>query len=76
MESLSLIFTIVDLTADDIKKAAYMNFKDYEDALQSVCASRMKMNFIVTRNIRDFTNSRVAAIIPSELIEIMINEMH
>lgn len=69
LATLSLIFTIVDLKADDIKKAALMNFKDYEDALQSACASRMKMNFIVTRNIKDFINSKVTAITPSELID-------
>lgn len=69
LEKLSLIFTIADLKADDIKKAAYMNFKDYEDALQSACAARLKMNFIITRNIRDFTNSKVTAITPSELID-------
>lgn len=66
---LSLIFTIADLKADDIKKAALMNFKDYEDALQSACATRMKMNFIVTRNIKDFANSKITAITPSELID-------
>lgn len=69
LATLSLIFTIADLKADDIKKAAYMNFKDYEDALQSACAARLKMNFIVTRNIKDFANSRVTAITPSELID-------
>ena len=68
LEKLSLNFTIADLRADDIKKAAYLNFKDYEDALQSVCASRIKTNFIVTRNIKDFADSRVAAITPVELI--------
>lgn len=69
LERLSLIFTIADLRADDIKKAAYLNFKDYEDALQSVCASRIKANFIVTRNIKDFAGSRVTAITPVELID-------
>lgn len=69
LATLSLIFTIVDLKADDIKKAAYMNFKDYEDALQSASAARLKMNFMVTRNIKDFANSRVTAITPSELID-------
>ena len=68
LEKLSLNFTVADLRADDIKKAAYLNFKDYEDALQSVCASRIKTNFIVTRNIKDFADSRVAAITPVELI--------
>lgn len=69
LSTLSLIFTIADLKADDIKKAALMNFKDYEDALQSACAARMKMNFIVTRNIKDFANSKITAITPSELID-------
>lgn len=69
LATLSLIFTISDLKADDIKKAALMNFKDYEDALQSACAARMKMNFIVTRNIKDFANSKITAITPSELID-------
>lgn len=67
--NLSLIFTIADLRADDLKKAADMNFKDYEDAVQSACAARIKANYIVTRNIKDFTESKVAAIKPSELFD-------
>ncbi len=69
IEKLQLIFTVADLKADDIKKALSMNFKDFEDALQSACASRIKADYIVTRNIRDFSGSGVAAIKPSELLE-------
>ena len=32
LEILSIIFRISDLKADDLKKAAEMNFRDYEDA--------------------------------------------
>ena len=35
LDNLSLIFSIADLKADDLKKAADMQFKDYEDAVQS-----------------------------------------
>ena len=69
LERLAMIFTIADLRADDIRKAAYLNFKDYEDALQSACASRIRANFIVTRNIKDFAESKVTAITPLELID-------
>ena len=69
LQQLSLILKITDLKADDLKKAADMNFKDYEDALQSVCAVRLKANYIITRNIKDFTYSKVMAIKPSELLE-------
>ena len=41
LEKLSLIFNVVDLKAEDIKKAANLDFKDYEDAVQCVCAKRM-----------------------------------
>lgn len=69
LDNLSLIFSIADLKADDLKKAADMGFKDYEDAVQSACAARIKANYIITRNIRDFTMSKVAAIRPIELLE-------
>lgn len=69
LDQLSLIFQIADLKADDLKKAADMEFKDYEDAVQSVCAARIKANYIITRNIRDFNGSKVAAIKPTELLE-------
>ena len=69
LDKLLLIFQVVDLKSEDLKKAAAMDFKDYEDALQSVCASRVKADFIITRNIKDFTNSKVTAIKPSELLE-------
>lgn len=69
LDNLMLIFSVADLKADDLKKAADMKFKDFEDAIQSACASRIKANYIVTRNIKDFSESRVTAIKPTELLE-------
>ena len=69
LEKLSLIFIIADLRADDLKKAADMGFKDYEDAVQSACASRLKADYIITRKFKDFAGSKVAAIKPSEFLE-------
>ncbi len=68
---LSAIFTIVDVKSDDFKKAVELPMDDFEDALQSVCATRLKADFIVTRNLKDFKSSKVMAIKPSELIERM-----
>ena len=66
---LTSLFTVVDLREADLLKAADLDIADYEDALQSVCATRVKANYIVTRNIKDFKNSPVPAIKPSELFE-------
>ncbi|MDE5778577.1 MAG: PIN domain-containing protein [Lachnospiraceae bacterium] len=69
IQQLFLIFKIADLKSDDLKKAAAMKTSDYEDALQMVCASRIKADFIITRNIKDFIDSKVVAIKPSELLD-------
>jgi len=69
LDNLSLIFSIADLKGDDLRKAAKMNFKDYEDAVQSCCAVRIKADYIITRNVKDFIESKVTAIEPYELLE-------
>ena len=69
IEQLLMIFHIADLKSSDIRKAANMKTSDYEDAIQMVCAQRMKVDFIVTRNIKDFIESKVPAMKPDELLE-------
>ena len=69
LNALTSIFTVVDLRESDLIKASDLDFNDYEDALQSVCAARIKVNYIVTRNIKDFKNSPIPAVKPSELFE-------
>lgn len=69
IERLFLIFKIADLKSDDLKKAAAMKVSDYEDALQIICASRIKADFIVTRNVKDFSGSKVLVVTPSEFVD-------
>ena len=69
IRQLSIIFKVVDLKTDDIAKAAELPIADYEDAVQSVGASRVYAQYIVTRNMKDYANSKVPAIQPSELLE-------
>ncbi len=69
LDQIALIFHFVDLKGDDLKKAAALKFSDFEDALQSVGAARLRADYIVTRNIKDFAESKVMAIKPEELLE-------
>lgn len=69
IDQLFIVFNIIDLKAEDLKEAAAMKPSDYEDALQMICASRIKADFIITRNIKDFMESKITAIKPSELLE-------
>ena len=72
LQKLTALFEIVDMKADDLRKAAALPIADYEDALQSVCAQRTGADYIVTRNLKDFQGSSITAIKPSELLERMV----
>jgi hypothetical protein len=67
-QKLRLIFEFADFNSEDLSKAAELNWKDFEDAVQSVTAERIQADYIVTRNVRDFVDSKVMAYTPSELL--------
>lgn len=67
-QKLSLIFRFADLSVSDLAHAAELNWKDFEDAVQSVTAERIHADYIITRNVRDFAQSKVVVFTPSELL--------
>ena len=69
IQQIMMIFNVVELKSSDLKSAAEMLADDFEDAIQMCCASRIKADYIITRNIRDFKNSKIIALKPSELLE-------
>ena len=68
LRSLGLIFRFADLMAADMSKAAELQWDDYEDALQSVTAERIRADYIITRNVKDFRKSKVVAFTPTEFL--------
>ena len=69
LEKLSHILKIVDLIENDLKKACTFEYKDYEDAVQTVQADRVKSQYIISRNQTDFINKHLKVISPREFIE-------
>lgn len=49
----------------------YDFYDDLEDCLQMQSAQNLKLNYIITRNIKDFANSTVKAITPEQFLAIM-----
>lgn len=43
-----------------------MKWRGYEDAVQSITAERIKADYIITRNTKDFRDSKVRALTPEE----------
>ena len=69
MEELAMIFHFTDLEVLDMKKAAMMQWDDFEDAVQAVTAQRIHADYIITRNTQDFENSYVQAVTPRYFLE-------
>lgn len=69
LHTLTMVFSVVELRESDLLKAAELFFGDYEDAIQSVCAVRVRADYIVTRNGKDFADSPVPAISPTDLLK-------
>lgn len=69
LNKLQLIFHITALSETDLKQASEMEWKDFEDAIQCATAERIGADFIITRNVKDFLQSRkVLAFTPSEFL--------
>ena len=66
LAKLSGTFTVTDLTLDELRTAANMKWRDFEDAVQSATASRIHADYIITRNTKDFEGSNVRALTPEE----------
>ena len=71
VQTLLLIVDVANVLKSDILSAFSSDMKDYEDAVQALCARRMKADFIVTKNLKDFTTSTVPAISPSGALKIL-----
>lgn len=56
--------------AEVIKAVKMKNFGDFEDCLQDRCASSVGAEYIITRNVMDFVDSEVQAILPEDFLKI------
>lgn len=74
MSKLYELFYILDVTASDCKEALLTEMGDYEDAVISCCATRNHMDYIATRNIKDYEKSKVQAILPEVFLNTIIQD--
>jgi predicted nucleic acid-binding protein len=69
VQTLLIVVDVADVIKSDITAAFSSDMKDSEDAVQAACASRIKADYVVTRNIDDFKKSTVQAISPTDLLK-------
>ncbi len=69
--NLCLIFDVEGI--DKVKLLSGLqneNFSDFEDCLQMECARAYNAEYIITRNLTDYTASEVKAILPKDFLRL------
>jgi len=69
VKKLFILFDVIAVTKEDCLKAFDTGIKDYEDSLLYICALKWNADFIVTRNLADFSNSAISVISPEIFLE-------
>ncbi|MBQ7219528.1 MAG: PIN domain-containing protein [Synergistaceae bacterium] len=59
-------FYFESLTLWDFEVAADMKWREFEDAVQTSTAARIRADYIITRNTKDYKDSPVPALTPEE----------
>ncbi len=66
--NLLTLVEISSVTQSTIKKAAMSDFIDFEDAVQNFSAEEADIRYIITRNLKHFTQSSLAVQSPKEFL--------
>jgi predicted nucleic acid-binding protein len=63
------VFNPASVTGINIHQALELEWNDFEDSLQFIVGESLSANFIVTRNVKDFTSSTIAVVTPAQFIQ-------
>jgi len=63
------VFYPATVTDNNIYQALDLEWDDFEDSVQYVVGKSLAVEYIVTRNIKDFTSGSIPAVTPEQLIK-------
>jgi len=65
-------FQVCAVGPEDLRAAIPSNVDDYEDAVQVVSALNVKVDVIITRDLKDFANSPIPVMTPAEFVQQLV----
>jgi hypothetical protein len=68
LSGLLKIFEIVEINKTILEKSLFSNLSDYEDAVIETSAKEKNIDYIITRNIKDFKKGQIKALLPEEYL--------
>jgi len=63
------VFSPATVTGENIYQALDLEWNDFEDSVQYVVGEGLAVDYIVTRNTKDFTSGSIPVVTPEQFIE-------
>lgn len=76
VQTLFKLFSVADTLASDCQTALSSPMNDYEDAVIAETAKRLDVDYIVTRNKKDYAKCNVTVISAEEFLERLKSELN
>jgi len=74
LDKFSSITTITPVDKDTVNDSLRSEFNDFEDAMQFYSAMRENIDYIITRNKKDFKEATVPVFEPQEFIDFLLRD--
>jgi hypothetical protein len=65
------IIDVIGIDREVIIESLTSQLTDFEDSIQSIASRLNNLDYIITRNEKDFTNSEIKAISPKALLDLL-----
>jgi len=72
LKNLLATVDIAAVTGNEIRQAISLDWGDFEDAVQYAAGEALAVDYIVTRNKRDFASAVLPVVTPDELLALLI----
>jgi len=56
---------------DTLEQALNLDYRDYEDAVQMVSALRARVDYVITRNVKDYTPALLPVLAPVDFLALL-----
>ena len=73
LKKLKVMITVLPVDDKIIDRALLSDFNDFEDAIQYYTAKTNNIDYIITRNIKDYKSSDIKALSADQLLNILNN---
>jgi len=75
MASIKNLLAMVDVaavTSNEIRQAVNLDWGDFEDAVQYAAGESIAVDYLVTRNKKDFASATLPVVSPDELLALLV----